>query len=143
MARPRFTFLFDQTFHVISVRHMYAKKRIPKLIQLYSYKICTTTPYRSARNVSKTLCCSSTHTLLFQIAIWRQAPVIKAVFHPASYKLHSRRSVSGGLAKWKFVDCPCKLRNLEIAHVLRNLRILRMRNAISRLRKFSDCAEHI
>ena len=29
------------------------------------------------------------------------------------------------------------------ASVLRNLGILRMRNAISRLRKFSDCAEHI
>ena len=105
--------------------------------------------------------------LLFQIAIWSQAPVIKSVFHPASYKstagagyqgclpscklqIHSRCSLSGGLAKWKFVDCACKLRDLEIAHVCyaisrleRNLRILRMRNAISRLRKFSDCAEHI
>ena len=32
-------------------------------------------------------------------------------------QIHSRRSVSGGLAKWKFVDCACKLRDLEIAHV--------------------------
>ena len=29
------------------------------------------------------------------------------------------------------------------ASVLRNLGILRMRNAISRLRKFSDCPEHM
>ena len=66
-------------------------------------------------------------------------------------QIHSRHSVSGGLANWKFVDCACKLRNLQIEHVwftqsqdwLRNLRILKMRNAISRLRKFSDCAEHI
>ena len=32
-------------------------------------------------------------------------------------QIHSRCSVSGGLANWKFVDCACKLRNLEIAHV--------------------------
>ena len=39
------------------------------------------------------------------------------------------------------------LLNLEIAcsvsRLERNLGILRMRNAISRLRKFSNCAEHI
>ena len=57
-------------------------------------------------------------------------------------------------------DCTHVLCNLEIAHTcyaisrlrtrvtqsrdcLRNLGILRMRNAISRLRKFPDCAEHI
>ena len=32
-------------------------------------------------------------------------------------QIHSRRSVSGELAKWKFVDCACKLRDLDIAHV--------------------------
>ena len=31
--------------------------------------------------------------------------------------IHSRRSLSGGLAKWKFVDCACELCNLEIALV--------------------------
>ena len=48
--------------------------------------------------------------------------------------------------------CTHVLCNLEIAHtcyaisrlpVQSNLRIPRMRNAISRLRKFPDCAEHI
>ena len=56
-------------------------------------------------------------------------------------------------------DCAHVSHNLEIAHMchsilrlctsvtqsrdcLRKLGILRMRNAISRLRKFSDCAEH-
>ena len=32
-------------------------------------------------------------------------------------QIHSRCSVSGGLANWKFVDCACKLRDLETAHV--------------------------
>ena len=87
--------------------------------------------------------------LLFQIAIcclWRQTLLIKAVFHPASYTVDC--SLSGILAKLKFVNC--KSRNLEIVHVCYtisrlecNLRILRMCNAISRLRKFSDCTEHI
>ena len=64
--------------------------------------------------------------------------------------IHSRRSLSGVPAKWKFVDCASKLRDLEIAHVCYaisrlecNLRILRMRNAILRLHKFPDCAEQI
>ena len=48
-----------------------------------------------------------------------------------------------------YIVCMRNLRNLKIAHysctILRlecNLGILRMRNAISRLRKFSDCVQH-
>ena len=58
---------------------------------------------------------------------------------------------------WKVVDCVCKSHDLEIVHVCytisrlavyaisrfeHNLRILRVRNTIPRLYKFSDCAEH-
>ena len=58
------------------------------------------------------------HTaLLFQITIWRQTLLIKAVFHPASYTSTVDRSLSGILAKLKFVDCACKLCDLKIAHV--------------------------
>ena len=72
-----------------------------------------------------------------------------------SCKLHSRSLAVKHTAK--FVDCTC---DLETAHTcyaisrlrtcvmqspdcLLNLGILRMRNAISRLRKFSDCTEQI
>ena len=37
----------------------------------------------------------------------------------------------------------CIAQSRDRATIVRNLGILRMRNAISRLRKFSDCAEHI
>ena len=32
-------------------------------------------------------------------------------------QIHSRRSLSGGLAKWKFVDCACKICDLKIVHL--------------------------
>ena len=66
---------------------------------------------------------STQHYSLFQIAIcllWRQTPLIKDVFHPASYTVD--HSLSGVQAK--FVDC---------AHVLCNLQIAHMCYAISRL----------
>ena len=52
-------------------------------------------------------------------------------------QIHSRRSISGGLAKWKFVDCARNLRDLEIGtqsqdsenvqHNLEIAQILRLR----------------
>ena len=55
-------------------------------------------------------------------------------------------TLSGVLAKLKFIDCAYKSCDLGIAHMCYaisrlewNLRILRIRNAISR---FSDCVEH-
>ena len=56
-------------------------------IQLYSYKICTTTPYCSARNISKTFRCSA---LLFQIAIcclWRE---MQGCLPSCKLHIHSR-----------------------------------------------------
>ena len=46
-------------------------------------------------------------------------------------------------AKWKFIDCASKLRDLEIAQANYTISRLRTCYAISRLRKFPDCAEHI
>ena len=72
-----------------------------------------------------------------------------------SCELHSRSLTVGRTGKVRRLrtrvtqspDCAHVLRNLQIACAIsrleRNLGILRMRNAISRLRKFSDCAEHI
>ena len=78
------------------------------------------------------------HTALLTLPDRNKPPIeaclIKAVFHPASYTCTADCSLSGVQAKLKFVDCACKSRNLWI---------LRMRNTISRLRKFSDCAEQI
>ena len=88
----------------------------------------------------------------------RNMPPMEAdadVFHPASYTV--MRLLSGVTAsKFVDIDCTCKscdsetvkvLRNFRIGCAIsrleRNLRILRMCNAISRLRKFSDCAKHI
>ena len=117
--------------------------------------MCTTTPYHLAQNVSKTLRCSSTHSITLPDRNMEAGAGYQGCLPSCELHIHSRHSLAGRLAKWKFVDCACKLRNLKIAHVwyalsrLRNsrlecnLRILRMRNAISRLRKFSDCTEHI
>ena len=98
--------------------------------------------------------------LLFQITIcclWRQkTPLIKPVFHPASYTCTVDCSLSGILAKLEIRrlrikitwsrDFACVLRNLKIGCAISrfecNLRILRMCKAIPRLCKFSDCAEH-
>ena len=154
MARPRFTILSNRTFHVLGVRHMIRKRAYTQQheqIQLYSYKICTTTPYCSARNVSKTLRCSSTHSInTLPDRNMEAGAGYQGCLPSCELHIHNRRSLSGGLAKWKFVDCTCKLCNLEIAHVCyaisrleHNLRILRMRNAISRLRRFSACTEHM
>ena len=43
------------------------------------------TPYRSAQNISKTLRCSSTHSITPPDRNVEAGPVIKAVFHPARY----------------------------------------------------------
>ena len=64
------------------------------------------------------------HYSLFQISIcnlWRQATLIKDVFHPPSYTLMTAdHSVSGITVD---IDCTCKSRNLKIAHMLHNLKI--------------------
>ena len=98
--------------------------------------------------------CWSTHSITLLDRNMKSGTGYQGYLPSCELHIHSRRSLSGGLAKWKFVDCTCKLCDLEIAHVCyeigctitrleRNLRIPRMRNAISRLRKFSDCTEHI
>ena len=77
------------------------------------------------------------------LPIWRQTPLIKMSSHCQAGTSNRQSST--------FVDCTCKLRHLDTAHITQflnwlcnlNVRILRMRNAISRLCKFSDCAEHI
>ena len=99
------------------------------------------------------LCCSSTHSIthaLFQITvclIWRQMPLIKDVFYPASYTLDHSVGHTGAcdlqIAHTWFMqsrDCAHVLHNLEIVHtcyaiprLLHNLRIPRMHKAISRL----------
>ena len=98
--------------------------------------------------------CPSIHCSIAQI--WRQTPLIKDVLNPASYTVDL--SLSGVQAHAILRLHTRVLRNLQIAHMCyaisrlctritqsrdcqRNLGILRMRNAISRLRKFSDCAE--
>ena len=100
------------------------------------------------------------HYSLFKIAVcllWRQTPLIKDVFHPASYTVD--HSLSGVHAQTILRLRTRGLRNLEIVHMryaisrlhthmqsrhcLRNLGIPRMHNAISRLHKFPDCAGHI
>ena len=131
----------DRTFHVLGMRHMIASVYIPSSMNKYNCtatlcRCTTTTPYRSARNVSKTLCCSS---ILFQIPICRlyAGTAYEAVFHPASYTYTVDCSLSGVLAKLKVCRLCMKISRLE-----RNLRILRMRNTISRLCKFSACAEN-
>ena len=82
------------------------------------------------------------HCSLFQITIcllWRQTPLIKDVFHPASYTIN--HSLSRCRRLWSG-DCAHRvMHSWDCTHVLRNLGILRMCNVISRLRKFSDCAE--
>ena len=66
-----------------------------------------------------------------------------------SCELHSRSlTVGRTCVQAKFVDCAHAISRLHTCvtqslDCLRNLGILRMRNTISRLRKFSDCAEHI
>ena len=94
---------------------MIASVYIPSSMNKYNCtatlcRCTTTTPYRSARNVSKTLCCSS---ILFQIPICRlyAGTAYEAVFHPASYTYTVDRSLSGVLAKLKFVDCAWKSRD--------------------------------
>ena len=65
--------------------------------------------------ISLPLLINTQHYSLSQIAIcllWRQTPLIKDVFHPASYTVDHLLS---GL-RAKFVDCACKSCDLEIAH---------------------------
>ena len=69
-------------------------------------------------------------------------PLIMDVFHPASYTVdHSLLGVQSHadleIAHMWFTQ------SRDCAHALRNLGIPRMCNAISRLRKFPDCAEQI
>ena len=138
----------------------YAKEHIPSNMNGYN---CTAIKYAQLLRIGQhetfqKPSVAHQHTaLLFQITIWRQTLLIKAVFHPASYTSTVDHSLSGILAKLKFVDCACKLCDLKIAHVcyaiyrrvyiyylwLCNLRILRMCNVILWLCKFSDCVEHI
>ena len=134
---------------VLGVRHMYAKEHIPSSMNKYN---CTAIKYAQL-SVSlgmkrlKNLCCSSTHTLLFQIAIWRQASVIKAVFilratNPQQ-TLNFRRTGLVEIHRLRMQitrsrDCAHVLHNLKVGCVIsrleHNLRVLRMHNAISRLR---------
>ena len=146
----------------------YAKEHIPDNMNGYN---CTAIKYAQLLRIGRhetfqKPSVAHQHTaLLFQITIWKQTLLIKAVFHPASYTSTVDRSLSGILAKLKFVDCACKLCDLKIAHMCyaidntycrvyiiygyalsrleRNFRILRMCNVISWLCKFSDCVEHI
>ena len=63
------------------------------------------------------------------------------VLHPASYAVDHLLSC----VQAKFVDAILRLRTrvMQSSDGLLNLGILRMRNTILRLDKFSDCAEHI
>ena len=72
------------------------------------------------------------HYSFFQIVIWhqwRQTPLIKVLFHPASYTCTADHSLSGVLAKLKvytlhiqitqFSDCICVQTNLTVEVVCR------------------------
>lgn len=77
------------------------------------------------------------------LPIWRRTPLIKMSSHCQAGTSNRQSST--------FVDCTCKLRHLDTAHITQflnwlhnlNVRILRRHNAISRSHKFPDCVEHI
>jgi len=65
----------------------------------------------------KTLRCSSTHSITLPDRNIEAGAGYQGCLPSCELHIHSRCSLSGGLAKWKLVDCTCKLRDLEIAHV--------------------------
>ena len=119
------------------------------IIQLYSYKICTTTPYHSAWNVSKTLFCLSIHSITLADRNMEGNDTYQGCLPSCELHMHIRCSLSGVLAKlkvrrlrmqttqsWDWLAC-----NLDIWVQSQDLENW-MRNAIPRLHKFSDSAEH-
>ena len=85
------------------------------------------TPYRSARNASKTLRCLSTHSITPPDRNMEAGAGYQGCLPSCELHIHSIHLLSGVPAKWKFVDCASKLCNLEIAQA---------NYAISRLRTF-------
>ena len=130
MSQPRFAISSDRTFHVLSTRHMICKS-IPSSMNEYN---CTAIKYAQLLRITrhetsqKPSVAYQYTALLFQITIcclWRQkTPLIKAVFHPASYTCTVDCSLSGVLAKLKIRRLRMKItQSRDFTFVLRNLKI--------------------
>ena len=143
----------DQTFTCLAWGLCMIRKHIPSSVNRYN---CTAVRYH--RDARRLLCMTRPKTswklsvahqctallTLFQIAIcclWRQTTLIKDVFHSVIYTMN--RSLSGKQAKFEVCILHMQIaqsRNCTL--VLCNLGILRMHNAILRLRN-SQIAQNI
>ena len=134
-SRPNLPISSDLTFHVLSVRHMMHKcipskyNCTPVRYHVNAQELLHITQHKTSRKISVAYQYTA---LLFQIAacrLWRQTPLIKAVFHPASYTCTADHSLSGVLAKLnvytlhiqitRFSDCICVRTNLTVEAVCR------------------------
>ena len=157
MSQLRFAILYNQTFHVLGMRHMVCK-RIPSSMNKYN---CTVVRYHvDAKELLVSLgtkCFVNLPLLINTQHYPLQDPNMPPMEADATYQgclpfceLHRHDSRFLTVRRYSIKvrvhtrcsDCTNVLCNLWIGCVILRL-ILRMHNAILRLRKFSDCTEHM
>ena len=113
---------------------MYTKERIPSSMNKYN---CKAIKYAQLLRIAwhkTSQKCSVAHQhtalILFQIAIWRQAPVIKVVFHPASYtswqsglrmQITRSRDCARVLCNLRIWKCATQSRDCANSQIVRNI----------------------